>query len=119
MRYVIDGHWYTPDQLSDMTGIPAHTIRDRLRRGYPITEAIKDNPIHESVSEFCYSSCHDDWIGMSINNLHKIYWKWCVSNEYTPIQIQGFSRQIMKLYPLKVVPTRQGDKYNRIIRRRD
>jgi hypothetical protein len=116
-KYEYKGSWYTPNQLSEMCGIPAHTIRDRLRRGYSIEESIKVVATQDSVKEFCAASLWEDWIGMPINDLFKIYWRWSVSHGYTPLQIQGFSRQLMSMYPmLKTVPTKCGDKCVRIIR---
>lgn len=118
-QYYYKDDWYTPNQLSEMSGIPAHTIRDRLRRGYPVEEAVKEIPTHTSVKAFVEASYWMDWIGMSINDLHKIYWKWCVSHELTPISKQGFSRQLTNIYPqLKTVPIKNAvtGKCNRIIR---
>ena len=40
-KYELRGKWYTPNELSEICGIPAHTIRDRLRRGYTVEEAVK------------------------------------------------------------------------------
>ena len=118
-KYEFKGNWYTPNQLSELSGIPAHTIRDRLRRGYTIEEAIKQLPIQDSVKEFCAASLWEDWIGMSISDLHTIYWRWCIQNGYTPLQIQGFSRQLIGMYPmLKMIPTKCGERYCRIIRLR-
>lgn len=112
-----NGDWYTPKELAELSGIPAHTLRDRLRRGFSVEEAVKPIAIYDSVKEFGESSWYEDWIGMSINDLHEIYWKWCVSHEYTPLQKQGFSRQLLGMYPmLKTVPTKRGDKCARIIR---
>ena len=119
MRYEYKGNWYTPNELSEMSGIKSHTIRDRLRRGYTIDEAIKLTPVHESVRAFSEASYWGDWIGESIMYLHEIYWSWCVSHSYTPLQKQGFSRQLFSMYPnLKIVPTKRGDKCERIIRER-
>lgn len=119
MRYEYKGGWYTPNELSEMSGIPAHTIRDRLRRKYAVEEAIKITAIHDSVKEFGGASLYTDWIGMPISDLFEIYWRWCIQHGYTSLQKQGFSRQIMSLYPmLKTVPSRVGDKYQRIIRMR-
>ena len=119
-RYELKGHWYTPNDLSELSGIPAHTIRDRLRRGYTVEEAIKDIPTHDSVKDFCEASYYEDWIGMSIEQLHNVYYKWCIQHGYTPLQKQGFSRQIMKMYPmLKTVPTSKNNMCARIIRMRN
>lgn len=118
-RYEFNGSWYTPNELAEMSGIPAHTLRDRLRRGYTVSEAVKPIAVQESVSEFGEASYYLDWVGMPMSDLYQIYWRWCVSNAYTPIHIQGFSRQIMSMYPmLKTVPTKTGDKYCRVIRMR-
>ena len=118
-RYEYKGSWYTPNELSEMSGIPAHTIRDRLRRGYTVVEAVKPIATQESVKEFCEASYYHDWVGMSIDALHKIYWKWCIQYGYTALQKQGFSRQLMSMYPmLKTVPTKVGDKSCRVIRER-
>lgn len=118
-KYEYKDAWYTVDELSEMSGIASHTIRDRLRRGYSIEEAIKPVATHDSIKEFEECSCHEDWVGMSTSDLHKIYWQWCIKNGYPPITKQGFSRQILSMYPIfKVVPTKRGDKSFRIIRMR-
>lgn len=118
-RYEYNGKWYTPDELSELCGIKAHTIRDRLRRGYTPEEAIKVLPTQDSVREFATSSFYEDWIGMSINDLHTIYWKWCISNGYSPVGKQGFSRHIMSMHPmLKIVPTKVNGKCIRLIKLR-
>lgn len=118
-RYELNGRWYTPNELSEISGVKPHTIRDRLRRGYSVSEAIKVMPTQDGIKEFSEASYYEDWIGMPISDLHEIYWKWCISNGYNPLHIQGFSRQLMSMYPmLKTVPTKRGDKCYRIIRRR-
>lgn len=118
-RYELKGSWYTPNQLSELSGIPAHTIRDRLRRGYSVEEAVKMAATQDSVKEFAESSWYEDWIGVSINDLHEIYWKWCIEHGYTPISKQGFSRQLLGMYPmLKTIPTKVGNRYFRVIRLR-
>lgn len=114
-KHELKGHWYTTKELSEMSGIAAHTLRDRLRRGYSVEEAIKPTLTHASVSEFSEASYWGDWIGMPIMSLYKIYWSWSVSHGYTPLQIQGFSRHLFQLYPnLKIVPNKTG----RVIRER-
>ena len=118
-RYELNGNWYTPDELSELSGIKPHTIRDRLRRGYSVEEAVRVVATQDSVKEFTESSWYEDWLGMSINDLHAIYWKWCIEHGYSPIHKQGFSRQLLNMYPmLKTIPTKIGDKYFRIIRMR-
>jgi hypothetical protein len=118
-RYEVKGQWYTVAELSEMSGILPHTLRDRLRRGYSVEEALKPLPTNDSVKEFCDASHWEDWLGMSISYLYNIYWKWVVSNGGTPTSKQGFSRHLMQMYPmLKTVPTRQDDGYARIIRMR-
>lgn len=118
-RYELRGKWYTPNELSEISGIAAHTLRDRLRRGFSVEEAVKPVATLESVREFSEASYYQDWIGMAINDLHKIYWKWCIEHGYTPIQKQGFSRQLLSMYPmLKTVPTKKGGRCFRIIRLR-
>ena len=117
--YVYKEQSYTVNQLSEMSGIAPHTLRDRLRRGYSVEEAIKPKPTDDSIKQFCESSWYQDWIGMSTSYLYKIYWKWSVSNGYTPVHIKGFTRQIMSMYPnLKTVPTRKKHECFRIIRER-
>lgn len=112
-----NGNWYTAKELAELSGLPPHTVRDRLRRGYSVEEAVRPIPTHDSVKEFADSSWYEDWIGMSTNDLHEIYWKWCVSHGYTAISKQGFSRQLFGMYPmLKTVPTKKGNKCFRIIR---
>lgn len=118
-RYHYRDQWLTINELSEMSGVAAHTLRDRLRRGFTIEQAIRPSPIHESIDHFCEASCFNDWIGMSINDLYEIYWKWSVSHGYTTASKQGFSRQLKTIYPqLKTVPTQRGDSCQRIIRLR-
>lgn len=117
--YEYKGQSYTVNQLSEISGIAPHTLRDRFRRGYTVEQAIKPQPVNDSVREFCEASYYKDWIGMSTSYLYKIYWKWCVSEGYTPLQLKGFTRQIMSMYPnLKTVPTRKKTECCRIIRER-
>lgn len=119
MKYAINGRWYTVKELSDLSGIMCHTIRDRLRRGYSIEEAIKVSPVHQSVRDFCDASWYEDWIGMSINDLYEIFWKWCISNGYNTVSKQCFSRQLFSMFPqLKTIPTQRSDGCHRIIRLR-
>jgi hypothetical protein len=118
-RYLLDEQWFTIKELSEMSGIRPHTLRDRLRRGFSVNEAIKVVATQDSVARFGESSLYSDWIGMPMNDLFEIYWRWCISNGYTPLQIQGFSRQIMKIYPmLKTVPNNSNGRSKRIIRLR-
>lgn len=115
--YEYKGRSCTVKELSELSGVSPPTIRDRLRRGYNVEQAIRVIPTNESVEHFCESSWYEDWIGMSTSYLYKIYWKWCISHEYTPLQAKAFTRQIMALYPnLKTVPTRKKDGCYRVIR---
>lgn len=119
-RYCLNDCWYTPNELAEISGLDAHTLRDRIRRGYSVEEAIKPMPMHTSVREFADASYWEDWIGMSISDLHTIYWKWCVSHELSPISKQGFSRQLMTMYPqLKIVPIKRAGRCHRVIRLKD
>ncbi len=114
-----NGKLCTIKELSELSGIATATLRDRLRRGYPVEQAIKPVTTSESVLQFSEASWWEDWVGMPISDLHKIYWKWCVSHEYTPLQKQGFSRQVFSIYPnLKCVPTKHAGMCFRIIRER-
>ena len=118
-RYPYRGGVYTIAQLSEMCGIPCHTLRDRIRRGYGIDEAVKVSPTRESISAFCEASCWQDWVDTSTDDVYQIYWKWCKRNNYTASPKQGFTRQLMEMYPqLKVVPIKKLDGYYRMIRMR-
>lgn len=118
-KHLYKGSWYTPNELSEISGVKAHTIRDRLRRGYSVEEAVKTTATDDSIKMFCEASCYEDWIGMAISDLYEIYWKWVVSSGYHPISKQGFSRQLTQMYPmLKTVPTKSANGYSRVIRMR-
>lgn len=118
-RYELNGSWYEIKDLVEMSGIAAHTLRDRLRRGYTVEEAVKVTPIHDCVREFTDASWWEDWIGMSIDALYEIFWKWCISNGYSVMSKIAFSRQLFSLYPqLKTVPTKRSGGALRIIRLR-
>lgn len=107
----------TVNELSELSGIAPATIRDRLRRGFSVEEAVRDSAVHDSVREFAEASWYKDWIGMSTDQVHEIYWKWCVAHEYPPLQKPGFTRHILALYPnLKTVPSRRGNGCCRVLR---
>ena len=119
MRYEFRGKLHTIKELSELSGIAPATLRDRIRRGYSVEQAVRPAIVNESVEHFCEASWWEDWIGMPISDLHTIYWKWCIKNGYPPISKQGFSRQILSMYPMfKVVPTKRGEQSFRIIRLR-
>ena len=119
MKYYFNDSWHTVNELAEMSGIAPHTLRDRLRRGYSIEQAIRPVVVNESVERFCEASWWEDWIGMPISDLHKIYWKWCIAYGYIPLSTQPFSRHLMQLNPqLKTVPIKQLGKYHRVIRLR-
>lgn len=117
--YEYNKQMLTIKELSEISGIQCATLRDRLRRGYSVEEAVKLSPLDDSVKEFTEASYWEDWIGMSITDLYMIYWKWCIAHGYNCLPIQGFSRQLFKVYPnLKTVPIKRGEKYYRVIRLR-
>lgn len=118
-KYCLNGKWYTTAELSELSGIAPHTLRDRLRRGYSIEQAVRPALTDISVEQFSEASWWEDWLGMSINDIHTIYWKWCISHEYTPLPKQSFSRHLMHLYPqLKSTPNRTNEGSMRVIRLR-
>ena len=115
----VRGQQYTINELSELSGIQPATLRYRLRRGYPVEQAVKPVATNESVEQFAEASYYLDWIGMPINDLHKIYWRWSIEHGYSPLQKQGFSRHLLTLYPqLKTVPNRIDSKCQRVIRLR-
>lgn len=118
-KYYLRGKWYTPNELSVLAGVKPHTIRDRLRRGFSVEEAVKVYATQDSVKDFALASWWKDWVGMPINDLYEIYWNWCIRTGYKPLSKQGFSRQLLAMHPmLKTVPTKRDNKCNRIIRLR-
>lgn len=120
MKFAYRGNIVTVNELAEMSGVRPHTFRDRLRRGYTVEQAVRPYPVHESVEHFYEASCVTDWVGMPINDLYEIYWKWCVSHQFTPTSKVGFSRQLKSMNPaIKTVPTQKGDGCKRIIRLRE
>ena len=118
-RYAYRDQMLTVKELSEMSGVAPHTLRDRLRRGYSVEQAVRPSPIHESVEQFCEVSFYPDWVGQSIDELYQIYWRWCMKAEYKPTTKQGFSRQVATIYPqLKTIPTSNRSGCKRIIRMR-
>lgn len=118
-KHEFRGKYYTVNELSELSGIQSATLRDRLRRGYSVEQAVKPVATNESVEQFVEASYYLDWIGMPINDLHKIYWRWSIEHGYSPLQKQGFSRHLLKLCPqIKTVPNRINDKCKRVIRLR-
>ena len=116
-RHEFRGKFYTIKELSDLSGLAPATLRDRLRRGYSVEQAVRPKLVDESVEQFCEASWWEDWIDMPISALHKIYWKWCVSHGYTPLPTQPFSRHLMSLNPqIKTVPSRVSGICQRVIR---
>ena len=108
---------FTINELSEMSGIAPATLRDRLRRGYSVDQAMKVVCVDDGVEQFCEASHWEDWIGMPINDLYEIYWKWVVSNEYRPLPINTFSKQLKQIYPMiKTVPITRNNKSYRVVR---
>ena len=66
-RHALGQLYYTTKELEEMSGVKAHTIRDRLRRGYSVEEAIKVTATKDSVKEFCEASWWEDWLGMPMS----------------------------------------------------
>ena len=117
--YNYKGEPHTAKQLSELSGIPAATIRDRIRRGFSVEQAMTMCPSNDGVQEFCEASLWEDWLNHSISDVHSIYYRWCLSNGYTPLGIQGFSRHLMSINPwLKTTPVKRGNKSCRVIRKR-
>lgn len=115
--YEYDNKIYTIKQLSELSGIAPATLRDRIRRGYSVEQAVKAAPTNDSVQAFCDASWWEDWIGMENSYLHKIYWNWSISNGYFPVPLKTFIKEIMTIYPqLQIVPSKKGNRYCRIIR---
>jgi len=118
-KHCLNGIWYSTKELSELSGISAHTLRDRLRRGYSVEQAVRPALTDISVEQFSEASWWEDWVGIPISDLHTIYWKWCVSHGYAPLPKQPFSRHLLRLYPqLKTVPGNIGGVYQRFIRLR-
>lgn len=107
-KYAIDGRIYTIKDLSEKSGVTEANIRYRLAQGYTIEEAVKEKPIHESVKEFGNNSYWRDWLGVTVNDVYEIYWKWCLVHDFTPLNKINFGRQIQQLYPIKTVANRRG-----------
>lgn len=111
------GRDYSVAELSEISGITPATIRYRLRRGYSVEEAVKIVATSDSIKEFSEASYWKDWVGMPINGLYEIYWKWSVSHGYAPLPKQGFSRQIFQMFPnLKSIPNKVNGVSVRIVK---
>jgi hypothetical protein len=112
-HYELKGNWYTVQELSEMSGILPHTLRDRLRRGYSVEQAILSNPIHDTVREFCAASHYWDWIGMTTNELYAVYWKWCAKEMQHPCSQHQFSKQMFQMHPFLHTVPMKGKRYIR------
>ena len=119
MKYEYRDTEFTIKELSEMSGIPAPTIRARLRSGYSLEEALQPIPLDEGVAAFAESSWWEDWLGKTVEEVHKTYWRWCVSNGYRPFAKIPFMKQVLSIYPqLYTVPNRTHDGNKRVIRKR-
>lgn len=118
--YQYKGEMRTVKELASMAGISEASFRDRIRRGFSVEEAVKENPTHASILHFIRASWWEDWVDMSVDYLYQIYWLWCIQKGYTPETKQGFSRQLFTHFPwLKIVPIKKGEKCLRMIRKRE
>jgi hypothetical protein len=114
--YEYKGVQYTINELSEISGIKPATIRQRLRSGYDLTNALKERPIHTSVELFSEASWWMDWEGKTIEELHRIYCKWCEKFVYVPVAKQTFGKEIQLLFPIYTVPSFYKGIYTRKIR---
>lgn len=117
MKHYYNGKWYTINRLAELSGVSAPAIRDRLRRGYSIEQAVCPHPMKDSIKEFILASYYKDWIDEKLDDVYQVYWKWCLANGFTPDTKTTFSRQLFGLYGvyvpyLKVVPM-DGTRYIR------
>lgn len=116
--YNYKGVEYTIKELSEMSGIQPHTLRQRLRNGYDLVNALKQKPIHTSVEVFCEDSWYRDWESLTIDEVYQIYCNWCDKNDYNITPKQTFGKEIQMLYPIYTVPTFNKGSYMRVIRLR-
>lgn len=113
---------YNARELAELTGVKYTTLIERLKRGYSVEEAVADEPrVPQSIYEFVQNSSPLDWNGLTTDDFYKIYFQWCVRNEYAAETKVHFIRNIRRLYPnLKVTPARlkryDGVVYKRIVR---
>lgn len=112
-KYLVKGKWYTVNELSEMSGLLPHTIRDRLRRGFSVEEAIKPVATLDSVKEFCDASHYEDWIGMRVEELYGAYWNWCMKEHLQPCSKHQFGRQIFQSHPFLHSVPMKGKRYVR------
>lgn len=121
-KLLYDSRLFNLRELSEFCGVNYTTLCNRLRRGYSIEEAVAyDQRVPASVSRFLYESHPPDWDGMTNEAVYKIYFNWCIKNNY-PIESKiHFIRTLKQCLPnMRVVTTRiknnGGVSYKRIIR---
>ena len=115
-KYEYKGVEYTINELSELSGIKPATIRHRLRSGYDLTNALKEKPIHTSVELFSEASWWMDWEGKTIEELYRIYCKWCDKHCYRTVQKQTSGKELQMLFPIYTVPGFYKGIYTRVIR---
>ena len=115
-KYEYKGVEYTINELSEMSGIQPATLRQRLRSGYDLTNALKEKPIHTSVELFSEASWWMDWDGKTIEELYRIYSNWCDKHCYRTVPKQTFGKELQLLFPIYTVPGFYKGIYTRTIR---
>ena len=118
-KYEYKGVLYTVNELSDISGIQPATIRQRLRSGYDLTNALKFRPVHTSVEIFTEASHWRDWEGQTINDIYQVYCDWCNKHLYRLVPKQTFGKEIKMLFPIYTVPAFRNGEYCRVIRFRN
>lgn len=117
--YDYRGGKHTIEELSAMSGYSTKQLRNRLYRGFSIEQAMREVPMHDSVVAFDEASYWGDWIGMAIEDLYQIYWKWCVNNDWHPVTKRQLSSELLPRYGLQTVSMATPDgKSQRYVRER-
>ena len=70
-------------------------------------------PTVTSVDDFIEASDWEDWINKSTQEVYVIYWKWCIKEEFSPVDKISFMKRVLSEYPeLKSSPMK-GKRYFR------
>lgn len=112
-RYYYRDAWMSVKEISEMTGVDYKKLLQRLYNGYPIEQAVMENPIRESVLNFFDASHWEDWLDATSDSVYVIYWQWCIRNGHSPESKIVFMRSLIQAHPQLTTVPKNGKRYIR------
>ena len=112
-RYYYQGEMRTVKEIATIARMDYRLLINRLYMGYPVEEAVTDNPLRESVKGFFDASMWEDWVDKSTDEVYTVYWRWCIKESFDPESKLAFVKSMKNVYPWLTVKPSNGVRFIR------